>query len=58
MNLKEIIDFDKKYFMNTFGDRIPVCFDYGKGINLWDIDGKNIMIFCRNSSKCCRSFTS
>lgn len=45
MNLKEIIDFDKKYFMNTFGDRIPVCFDYGKGINLWDIDGKKYYDF-------------
>lgn len=45
MKLNEIIDFDKKYFMNTFGDRIPVCFDYGKGINLWDIDGKKYYDF-------------
>ncbi|HHX17293.1 MAG TPA: aspartate aminotransferase family protein [Clostridium sp.] len=45
MNLKEIIDLDKKYFMNTFGNRTPVCFDYGKGINLWDIDGKKYYDF-------------
>jgi acetylornithine aminotransferase/acetylornithine/N-succinyldiaminopimelate aminotransferase len=31
---------DKKYFMNTFGNRTPVCFDHGNGINLWDIEGK------------------
>ena len=39
MKLNEIIDMDKKYFMNTFGDRTPVCFNHGKGINLWDIEG-------------------
>lgn len=45
MNLNEIINLDKKYFMNTFGDRTPVCFDYGKGINLWDIDGNKYYDF-------------
>ena len=24
--LDEIIELDKKYYMNTFGDRLPVCF--------------------------------
>jgi len=45
MKLNEIIEMDKKYFMNTFGDRTPVCFDYGKGINLWDIEGKKYYDF-------------
>mgnify|MGYP000489148487 FL=1 len=45
MKLNEIIDLDKKYFMNTFGDRTPVCFEYGKGINLWDIEGKKYYDF-------------
>lgn len=45
MNLNEIIDLDKKYFMNTFGDRTPVCFEYGKGINLWDVNGKKYYDF-------------
>ncbi|NLL07241.1 MAG: aspartate aminotransferase family protein [Clostridiaceae bacterium] len=45
MKLNEIIDMDKKYFMNTFGDRTPVCFDYGKGINLWDIEGNKYYDF-------------
>lgn len=40
MTLNEIIALDKKYFMNTFGDRLPVCFTKGQGMKLWDIDGK------------------
>ena len=45
MKLNEIIEMDKKYFINTYGDRTPVCFEYGKGINLWDIDGKKYYDF-------------
>lgn len=45
MELNEIIDLDKKYFMNTFGSRTPVCFDFGKGINLWDTSGKKYYDF-------------
>jgi acetylornithine/N-succinyldiaminopimelate aminotransferase len=45
MNLQEIIELDKKYYMNTFGDRSPICFQYGKGINLWDIDGNKYYDF-------------
>ncbi|HOJ12046.1 MAG TPA: aspartate aminotransferase family protein [Clostridiales bacterium] len=45
MKLKEIIDLDKKYYMNTFGDRTPVCFTHGKGINLWDLDGNKYYDF-------------
>ncbi|NLM76092.1 MAG: aspartate aminotransferase family protein [Clostridiaceae bacterium] len=40
MTLQEIIALDKKYFMNTFGDRLPVCFVKGEGIKLWDTEGK------------------
>jgi len=45
MKLNEIIEMDKKYFINTYGDRTPVCFEYGKGINLWDIEGKKYYDF-------------
>jgi len=45
MKLNEIVELDKKYFMNTFGNRTPVCFDHGKGINLWDLDGKKYYDF-------------
>lgn len=45
MKLNEIIDIDKKYYMNTFGNRTPVCFEYGKGINLFSTDGKKYYDF-------------
>lgn len=38
--LNEIINTDKKYYMNTFGDRTPLCFTQGKGIELTDVSGK------------------
>ena len=45
MELKDIIELDKKYFMNTFGNRTPVCFTHGKGINLWDLEGNKYYDF-------------
>lgn len=33
--LEEIQQKDSKYYMNTFGRRLPVCFKYGKGIKLY-----------------------
>lgn len=38
--LEEIIRLDKKYYMNTFGDRLPVCFVNGNGVKLEASDGK------------------
>lgn len=38
--LKDIIELDKKYYMNTFGDRLPVCFEKGDGMKLISDDGK------------------
>lgn len=45
MNLDEIMEMDKTYFMNTFGSRVPVCFQYGKGMNLWDTEGRKYYDF-------------
>ncbi|MDD4296046.1 MAG: aspartate aminotransferase family protein [Ruminiclostridium sp.] len=39
MTLQEIKQKDHKYYMNTFGERTPVCFTHGKGLSLWDLDG-------------------
>lgn len=39
-SINEIIETDKKYYMNTFGDRVPVCFAKGNGTELTDISGK------------------
>lgn len=45
MNLEEIKALDQKYYMNTFGERTPVCFTKGEGITLTDTEGKEYMDF-------------
>lgn len=45
MDLKKIIEMDSKYYMNTFGARTPVCFSYGKGMKLYDTEGKEYYDF-------------
>lgn len=39
-NLNEIIDADKKYYMNTFGERTKVVFEKGDGIKLFTPEGE------------------
>jgi len=45
MNLNEIKNLDKTYYMNTFGERLPVCFTSGKGIWLNDTEGNKYADF-------------
>jgi len=45
MKLSEIIQKDQQYYMNTFGNRIPVCFTHGKGLSLWDTEGNEYQDF-------------
>lgn len=45
MDLKEIMEIDSRYYMNTFGRRTPVCFEYGQGIFLYDSDGRKYYDF-------------
>ncbi|MEI6602554.1 MAG: aminotransferase class III-fold pyridoxal phosphate-dependent enzyme, partial [Clostridia bacterium] len=40
MNLEQIIEMDQKYYVNTFGNRVPVCFESGHGLTLTSTDGK------------------
>ena len=40
MTLNEIKELDKKYYMNTFGERTPLCFTGGSGIELTADDGR------------------
>ena len=40
MNLAEIKNIDKKYYMNTFGERLGVAFEKGKGMKLYSTDGE------------------
>lgn len=37
--LDEVISLDKKYYMNTFGDRLPVTFTHGDGMKLYADNG-------------------
>ncbi len=40
LTLEQVKALDKKYYMNTFGDRTPLCFVSGKGIELTATDGR------------------
>ncbi len=43
MKLEEIKALDKKYFMNTFGERTPVAFEKGKGMYLYTEEGEKYL---------------
>ena len=43
--LKDTIELDKKYYMNIFGDRLPVCFVKGEGMKLIADDGREYYDF-------------
>ncbi len=45
MTLEDIIQYDHQYYMNTFGNRIPVCFERGEGIYLYDKEGREYIDF-------------
>lgn len=45
MDLHEIMELDSRYYMNTFGPRTKVCFEYGKGIMLYDTLGNRYYDF-------------
>lgn len=36
---------DSQFYMNTFGNRLPVCFDHGKGIKLYSSDNEEYYDF-------------
>lgn len=43
MKLDDIKKLDAEYFMNTFGPRTNVLFEYGNGVYLYDENGKEYM---------------
>ena len=45
MKLRDIMEMDSKYYMNTFGKRTPVCFEYGRGMKLFDAEGNTYYDF-------------
>ena len=42
-SLSEVIEQDKKYYFNTFGDRTPVAFTHGKGVYLYGTNDQRYM---------------
>ena len=43
MDLKNIAQLDKNNYMNTFGARTQLCVSHGKGMFVYDTDGKEYM---------------
>lgn len=39
MELQDIVALDQKYYMNTFGNRTPLMFERGQGMQLTDCSG-------------------
>ena len=44
-DIQRIIEQDKAHYMNTYGDRIPLCFTHGQGSTLFDQDGRSYLDF-------------
>lgn len=44
MNKQEVMEMDKKYVMQSYS-RIPIVIDRGKGVRVWDKDGKEYLDF-------------
>ncbi|WP_027340670.1 aspartate aminotransferase family protein [Halonatronum saccharophilum] len=45
MNKSEILQADKNYFMNVFGERFPVVIEKGEGVYLYDNEGNEYLDF-------------
>lgn len=45
MKYKDIQSLDDKYYMNTFGSRLPIAFDRGEGCILYDTQGNEYIDF-------------
>ncbi len=45
MDIHTLMADDKKYYMNTFGQRIPICFEKGEDCTLFDQNGKEYLDF-------------
>src|SRR6056297_130281 len=43
--LEKIIQQDRQYLFQNYGDRLPVCFTHGKGSELYDQDNRRYIDF-------------
>ncbi|WP_271628583.1 aspartate aminotransferase family protein [Caldicellulosiruptor sp. DIB 104C] len=52
MKIDEIISYDKQYYVNVFGDRIPIAFEKGEGCILYDTENREYLDFISGISVC------
>ena len=45
MDIQQVMEIDKQHFMPVYAGRYPLLVDHGKGIKIYDKDGREIMIF-------------
>ena len=57
MTCTEIAKLDTKYFMPVFGKRLPVCFERGEDVYLFDTDGKRYTDFLSGIAVCCLGYS-
>lgn len=56
MTLEDVQALDRKYYMNTFGERTPLCFTEGQGIELLATDGKKYKDFFAGIAVSCLGY--
>ena len=57
MNINDIAKLDEKYFMPVFGKRLPVCFERGEDVYLFDTDGRKYTDFLSGIAVCCLGYS-
>ena len=57
MKIADIIKLDEKYFMPVFGKRLPVCFEKGEDVYLFDTEGKKYTDFLSGIAVCCLGYS-
>ena len=57
MTTNDIAKLDEQYFMPVFGRRLPVCFERGEDVYLFDKDGKKYTDFLSGIAVCCLGYS-
>lgn len=57
MTINDIAKLDEQYFMPVFGKRLPVCFEKGEDVYLFDTNGKKYTDFLSGIAVCCLGYS-
>lgn len=57
MNVNNIAKLDEQHFIPVFGKRLPVCFEKGEEVYLFDTDGKKYTDFLSGIAVCCLGYS-